>query len=192
MVGGYNWMNLVKKIFWKFYSKFVCSIKFGQKSYIIRPLQIDSAKSILIGKDVIVYDQCWFYGGQSDKSNTLIIEDGVRIGHFAHIIAMNNVHIKKHVLIADKVFISDCTHNYDDVGLPILSQGTKVLSEVTIGEDSWIGENVCICGASIGKHCVIGANSVVTKDIPDYCVAAGIPAKVIKKYNFEKNSWDRI
>ena len=66
------------------------------------------------------------------------------------------------------------------------------MSEVTIGEDSWIGENVCICGASIGKHCVIGANSVVTKDIPDYCVAAGIPAKVIKKYNFEKNSWDRI
>lgn len=50
-----------------------------------------------------------------------------------------------------------------------------------IGEGSWIGENVCVCGANIGKHCVIGANSVVTKDIPDYSVAVGCPARIIKK-----------
>jgi acetyltransferase-like isoleucine patch superfamily enzyme len=61
-----------------------------------------------------------------------------------------------------------------------------------IGEGSWLGENVCVIGASIGKHCVIGANSVVTKDIPDYSVAVGIPAKVIKKYNFNKCEWEKI
>ena len=44
----------------------------------------------------------------------------------------------------------------------------------------------------IGKHCVIGANSVVTKDVPDYSVAAGAPCKVIKKYNFEKNEWEKV
>ena len=48
---------------------------------------------------------------------------------------------------------------------------------------------MCVIGAKIGKHCVIGANSVVTKDIPDYCIAVGIPAKVIKRYDFEKKQW---
>lgn len=61
-----------------------------------------------------------------------------------------------------------------------------------IGEGSWLGENVCVIGASVGKHCTIGANAVVTKDIPDYSVAVGIPAKVIKQYNFKTQRWERI
>ena len=64
--------------------------------------------------------------------------------------------------------------------------------KVRIGSGSWIGENACILGVIIGKQCVIGANSVVTKDIPDYSVAVGIPAKVIKKYNFETQQWERV
>lgn len=185
----------LENIFGHLYTIFSPKLKKGKINntcIIVKPLKIENAHAISIEKKVYIGKLSWLMGGSEKKVITLKIDEGTQIGHFAHIIAMNNVHIKKHVLIADKVFISDCTHNYDDVGLPILSQGTKVLSEVTIGEDSWIGENVCICGASIGKHCVIGANSVVTKDIPDYCVAAGIPAKVIKKYNFEKNSWERI
>lgn len=60
---------------------------------------------------------------------------------------------------------------------------------MVIGEGSWIGENVCVIGASVGRHCVIGANAVVTKDIPDYSVAVGAPARVIKKYNFNRGAW---
>lgn len=64
---------------------------------------------------------------------------------------------------------------------------------VRIGEGSWLGTNVVVVGnVHIGKHCVIGANSVVTKDIPDYTVAAGIPCKVIKRYDFERKEWVRI
>lgn len=58
-----------------------------------------------------------------------------------------------------------------------------------IGEGTWLGENVCVIGAKIGKHCVIGANSVVTKDIPDYSIAVGAPARIIKQYNFKENVW---
>ena len=62
-----------------------------------------------------------------------------------------------------------------------------------IGDGTWIGTNVVRVGnIQIGKHCVIGANSVVTKDIPDYSVAAGIPAKVIKRYDFEEEEWVRV
>ena len=65
----------------------------------------------------------------------------------------------------------------------------KQVENVIIGDGTWLGENVCVIGAKIGKNCVIGANSVVTKDIPDYCVAVGVPAKIIKRYCFENNKW---
>lgn len=128
----------------------------------------------------------------SADSPSIRIGNSVSIGHFCHIIGLYNINIESKVLIADKVFISDCTHNYEDISQPVIDQGVSKLSDVSIGEGSWIGENVCICGAHIGKHCVIGANSVVTRDIPDYSIAAGIPAKVVKKYDFNKHEWIRL
>ena len=71
-------------------------------------------------------------------------------------------------------------------------QGVTQKRDVVIGNGSWIGEHVCIIGASIGRHCVIGANSVVTRDIPDYSVAVGSPAIVIKKYDFKLNKWIKV
>ena len=65
----------------------------------------------------------------------------------------------------------------------------KQLNEVLIGEGSWIGENVCIIGASVGKNSIVGANSVVTNNIPDYCVAVRAPARVIKRYDNKDNQW---
>ena len=68
--------------------------------------------------------------------------------------------------------------------MPIINQPIKQISTVRIGERAWLGVVVSVIGANIGKHCVIGANAVVTHDILDYSVAVGIPAKVIKRYNF--------
>ena len=82
-------------------------------------------------------------------------------------------------------------HGYEDVNTPINLQPIVQKNTVVIGRGSWIGENVCIIGCSIGKQCVIGANAVVTKNIPDYCVAAGNPAKIIKRYCFDTNSWKK-
>jgi acetyltransferase-like isoleucine patch superfamily enzyme len=65
------------------------------------------------------------------------------------------------------------------------------LSPVIIQDGAWLGENVCVVGASVGKNSVVGANSVVTKDIPDYCVAAGAPAIIIKRFDLEKKEWRR-
>ena len=118
--------------------------------------------------------------GNCAKKKTLTIGKNKTIGHFAHIIGVLSVAFQNIVLFAVKVFISDCTHRYEDVSVPVIEQGIEELTPVSIGEGSWIGENVCICGASIGKHCVIGANSVVITNIPDYSVAVGSPARVIK------------
>ena len=97
--------------------------------------------------------------------------------------------IEESVLTADRVYISDNIHGYEDVSIPIKNQPIVQKGTVTIGSGSWIGENVSILGASIGKHCVIGANSVVTRNIPDYSVAIGSPARVIKRYDMDNNNW---
>ena len=81
------------------------------------------------------------------------------------------------------MYITDCDHEYRDINVPVIDQGIVQRGQmVSIGEGSYIGINAVIVGnVKIGKHCVIGANSVVTKDVPDFCVAVGSPARVIKK-----------
>lgn len=188
-------INKINKGIWWIISQFFYKRNFyqiGKGSILFKPMQLDNINSISISDNVFVAEGAWLMGTKDYSTATLKICSGTVIGHFSHIVGLHDLCIEKNVLIADRVFISDCTHEYNKIDMPVGRQSIITSKAVIIGEDSWIGENVCICGASIGKHCVIGSNSVVTKDIPDYCVAAGIPAKVIKKYNFEKNSWDRI
>lgn len=163
----------------------------GKRSVIVSPLQLDETNSIDIDDDVLIADGAWLMGNRHERL-TLHIGEHTTIGHFAHIVARRSVTIGKNVLIADRVFISDCTHSYEESSLPIKAQDIVIVGEVNIGDDTWIGENVCVCGHSIGKHCVIGANSVVNKDIPDFSVAVGNPIKVIKQYDSEINLWKRV
>lgn len=187
-------MNRLAKKCWYLKTQTVYKSRFnsiGKRSLILKPVQLDSVKSVSLDDDVYIAEGAWLMGGNASEI-TLRINKGTTIGHFSHIIATHSVTIEEKVLIADKVFISDCTHAYEDISKPVISQQIKALDPVVIGEGSWLGENVCVCGAKIGKHCVIGANSVVTSDIPDYCVAVGSPAKVVKKYDHEKVEWIKV
>ena len=167
--------------------------RFGERSIIKSPLQIDGAGNIEIGDRVFIATGVWLASlpHTGAKDCILKIGDHSCIGHFNHIYATKSILIENHVLTADKVYISDNLHGYEDVTKPIIQQPVIQNRSVVIGEGSWLGENVCVLGAHIGKHCVIGANSVVTKDIPDYCVAVGVPARVIKRYNFDTQKWER-
>lgn len=122
----------------------------------------------------------------------LIIGKRTRIGLYSHIVSTRRVVIGNNVEISPRVYISDNIHGYYDIEIPCRDQQIIQKKDVFIGDDSWLGENVCVIGAIIGKHCIIGANSVVTHDIPDYSVAVGAPARVIKRYNFENNKWERV
>jgi lipopolysaccharide O-acetyltransferase len=123
----------------------------------------------------------------------------VQINDFVHIAAKQSVIIGNNVLIASKVYISDISHgsykgNAFDSDPGIDPQKRELVSNpVLIDENVWIGESVSVFpGVRIGKASIIGANAVVTKDIPDYCIAAGNPAKVIKKYNFNTRKWEKV
>ena len=181
-------VRLVKNVYYK------CIFKnFGWMSIIRSPLEINGAKNIWIGDKVRVEYKSWLAAvSKTGQKAELIIEDGCTIGHFNHFYATQSIILHKYVLTADKVYISDNLHGYEDINCPVLQQPIKQIEFVEIGEGTWLGENVCVIGAKIGKHCVIGANSVVTRDIPDYSVAVGAPARVIKQYNKITNNWERV
>ena len=167
-------MNIVKIAIYRLLTQFLYKHRFsniGMKTTIFSPMQLSETKSISIGSRTFIAHYAWLMGNNNvADAVTLSIGNHVQIGHFSHIVGKKNVQIEDSVLIADRVYISDCNHNYNDIARPIFQQGTNFAGDVKIGEGSWIGENVCI----------IGANAVVTHDIPDYSVAVGIPAKVIK------------
>ena len=165
----------------------------GRGSTIRKPLRIQGGKNIRIGNVVSIHKRCWLAALPLTGSNfaELTISDNCIIGDYNHIYSTHRIVIGESVLTANHVYISDNMHCYEDITLPIMAQPITQLNDVYIGDGSWIGENVCIIGASIGKHCVIGANAVVTANIPDYCVAVGVPAKVIKCFNFETGLWER-
>ncbi len=113
---------------------------------------------------------------------------GIGLGN----VIIGPVKIGSYVMLAQNIVISGLNHGYEDVNLPPRLQKV-VTKQIVIDDNVWIGANsVVLAGVSIGKHAVIGAGSVVTKDIPGYCVAVGNPARVIKKYNFETNSWQKV
>ncbi|MCH6257875.1 acyltransferase [Puniceicoccaceae bacterium K14] len=154
----------------------------GKKTTIELPIKIWSPLSIYIGNNVFIGQGSWLETIAPEVSVTkLKIMDGVSISGYITITAAKSVTIEENVLIAKNVHISDHSHDFSDTQVPIKHQGITTPKPVSIGEGSWIGQGAIICpGTKIGKNCVIGGNSVVKGDIPDYTLAAGSPAKVIR------------
>ena len=117
---------------------------------------------------------------------------GNNVGVGLNNVIIGPVKLGNYVMLAQNIVISGLNHGYEDVTMPPRKQKV-VTKQITVEDDVWIGANCVItAGVTIGKHAVIGAGSVVTKDIPQFSVAVGNPARVIKKYNFETNSWGKI
>jgi acetyltransferase-like isoleucine patch superfamily enzyme len=143
-------------------------------------------KNFSIGSKSIIEDFATINNGVGDVSignNTGIGLSNVIIGP---------VKIGNYVMLAQNIVISGLNHGYEDVTMPPRVQKV-VTKQITIEDNVWIGANcVVTAGVTIGKHAVIGAGSVVTKNIPEFSVAVGNPARVIKKYNFETSSWQKV
>lgn len=187
--------SVIKKIYRKLFYTFNKNkfAKLGRGINLYTPLVIDGKKFIYIGEKVTLSTGIYLAASkQTGNTPKLLIDSGTRLGNYNHIYATKSITIEKNVLTAERVYISDNLHSYENINLPIIQQPIKQIKKVVIGEGSWLGENVCVIGASVGKNCVIGANSVVTKDIPDYCVAVGSPARIIKKYSIEKKIWEKV
>lgn len=118
--------------------------------------------------------------GQQLTDPVITIGDRCLIGRGSGIVGHWSIEIGDDVFTGHYVYVTDQNHGYDDLNLPIGRQAQPE-RPVRIGEGSWLGHGtVVLPGSTIGKHCVIGANSVVTGEIPDYSVAVGAPARVVK------------
>jgi acetyltransferase-like isoleucine patch superfamily enzyme len=92
------------------------------------------------------------------------------------------VEIGDHCMLANGCFVTDASHRYDDPEQPVPWQGFESKGPTRIGDNCWLGANVVVTsGVTIGERCVIGANSVVTRDIAPFSIAAGAPARVLRK-----------
>ena len=118
------------------------------------------------------------------------IGSNVQVTASLQVYAMKEIVIEDNVLFASNVFISDGFHGYNRIDVAYKDQPISELESIHIGEGSWIGQNVVIMpGVSVGKFSIVGANSVVTKSVPAYCIAAGVPARIIKRWDFAKSEW---
>jgi acetyltransferase-like isoleucine patch superfamily enzyme len=124
---------------------------------------------------------------------TIILDDNSCLLARVHISAKNLIHIERDVIVSASALIMDHSHAYEDVGLPIAAQGITSGGRIRIGQGCWIGQGaaiVCSRGELVlGRNCVVGANSVVTRSFPEYSVILGIPGRVVKQYDPVKGVW---
>lgn len=168
----------------------------GSGTRIDTPLLVNNLHHFHFGKDVRIRRDARLeavverYG--VSYSPRVEIGDGTTIEQGFHLACAQSIRIGRMVAITEYVAIFDIFHPYDDANTPIVRQQLRT-APVEIGDDCLIGYGVVIQpGVQIGKHCIIGANSVVTKNIPDFSVAVGSPAKVIRRYNSVSNAWESV
>lgn len=189
--------NLIKRIFYMFYKNIYGSffLHFGEFSYIKKALLIKNRNKISIGNFVKIRENSRIEAIKTWNnivySPLIIIDDFTTFEQSLHLICANRVIIGKNCVFSAGVFISDSNHDYLDINDNVMSKNL-IVKEIEIGDTTFVGYGVVIMpGVHLGKHCVVGANSVVTKSFPDYCVIAGNPAKCIKKFDIETKSWKK-
>lgn len=193
MLKRYGLLGFLQLIYFKLRTKLL----FKNARLIRYPFRIRGRNLVKVGNGFTTGFNCRIDAFDLNKLNRNLIEigNGVQLNDYVHIGAVNSIIIKDNVLIASKVFITDHNHgNYsgpNQDGPTVAPSLRPIVSKpVVIEKNVWIGEFVSVlAGVTIGEGSIIGTTSVVTKSIPPYCIAVGSPAKVIKKFDFNKNEW---
>ena len=163
--------------------------KIGSNSYIGKPCFLEGIQNIYIGNRVRIFPGARI---QTLDDGVIEIGDNTAIEQNVHITsAKTKLEIGNNVTILGNTFITNLDHNYQDISKSVLEQG--ISSKITkIGDGCFIGFGSAIqAGTVLGKHCIIGASSVVRGIFPDYVVIVGNPGRIIKQYNPQTCEWER-
>ncbi len=170
------------------------NIPMSNKCSFGKRMTVRGKKYIKVGRNVRFSDDLELYvvPAIDGIKPQLIIGNEVHFGKMDRIGCANKIIIGNNVLFAPHVHISDRDHNFQDINVPINRQTISSKGSVIIGDETWLGFNCQVMsGVTIGRHCVIAAGAVVVKDVPDYTVVGGNPAKILKKYNVVTKKWEK-
>jgi len=182
-----NYLSFKRILFTGYYSN--SFKKFGSNSVIKSQFHAVGNKFISIGNNVSIGERvCITAWNKSEYLPEIIIGNNVDIGDDCHITAINKIKIGNNVLFGKKITISDNSHgscdNNEELKLHPSQRVVTSKGEVIINDNVWIGDKATILpNITIGKGAIVGANSVVTKNVPNHCIVAGNPAKIIKILN---------
>jgi acetyltransferase-like isoleucine patch superfamily enzyme len=160
---------------------------FGENSLIAFPVTtLYGERWMRIGRDTIIGARVTLSAGLPTQVEVndpaVVIGDRCLIGPGSGIVAHHEIVIGDDVWTGHHVYVTDANHGYQDVTEPI-SRQLQPARPVSIGSGSWLGHGVIVLpGARVGRHVAVGAGSVVTGALPDFCVAAGTPARVIRRF----------
>lgn len=157
---------------------------------------IQNPQCIFFGCDVGIGKNTYFMPVVEHLGNKyspkITVGDGTWIGIRNSFAAIHGITIGKNVLFAGYVHVTDHSHGYEYINMPISKQPLISKGPVIIEDECWLGFSCeILSGVHIGRHSIIAARAVVTKDVPPYSIVAGNPARIVKKYNFETNKWER-
>lgn len=193
MKSRYEIKIAIKKRFWFLHKSHYG--KFGKRSCIYKPMCVIGKKYMQLNDHVFIRNgariECVARWGGKKYSPEISIGSGTIIEQFSHVISAGKLTIGKGCVISSNVFISNVEHSFECIDKGVIEQPLLV-KDVEIGNHCFIGTGVKILsGSRIGDNVIVGAGSVVKGDFPSYSVVAGIPARIIKQYNFETKRWEK-
>ncbi len=160
----------------------------GSGSTICRSVRLDVLpfRQFVIGSNSTIEDFATVNNGVGD----VFIGNRTRIG--LGCVLIGPVTVGNDVMLAQNIVVSGLNHGYEDITQPISTQPCSTQA-IVIEDEVWIGANAVITsGVTVGKHSVVAAGSVVTKNVPPYSVVAGNPARLLKQYNTQTGQWEKV
>lgn len=164
------------------------TLKKGKKAKIRSTARMDilPKHTFYMGDSAIIED----YAVVNNILGDVIIGNNSLIGLRCTIIGP--CEIGNDVLLAQNIVVSGQNHGYEDINISIREQ-KSITGKITIHDQAWIGANaVIVAGITIGKHSIVAAGAVVVKDVPDYTIVGGNPAKILKQYSPDSQEWERL
>ena len=183
--------NFVKKIYMLCFHPYLFLKNRGKNLFIKRHFDINNRNKIQFGnKNYIGYNARIRF---CEENARLILQDNVYISNNNTFLLGEDIEIGKSTILASYICITSENHGMDAASdIPYKDQ-SLLCNPVKIGDACWIGEKVIIMpGVHIGNKCIIGAGSIVTKNIPSYSLAVGNPARVIKKFDLQTEKWVKV
>ena len=167
----------------------------GENSHIYNPYVVSHPQNVFVGANTTILNNAEIrvYPERTGHNSRIVIGDHCYSRENLTIIGGGDVTIGSGCLFAKNVSIASSNHGMNPESDIYYMDQPLLLKNVRIGDGCWLGEDVLVLpGKTIGTKCIIGAGSVVANDIPDYSIAVGNPAKVVKRWSFDNHRWERV